>query len=300
MDPLTSFNPRVTLGALEIGVLISYVLFGVTTVQMYIYCRRFPDDSRVLKALTAFVWVCDVVHAACLGHILYTFTVSDYTHPERVLESPLPRSFSVAVLFTGFDAVCVHSFFAFRIYAFTKKLNIPTVIWSMAFVHLLGMIGTCVASLRASSMSNYVTNWEWLLTTNWSMSVATDFVTTTTLVVVLNAQRASAQKKTSALIDKVVLWTLETGMLTSAVSILMLVCFVTWRGTFFWLAFYAIGTRLFSNSLMASLNSRTALRAMNDVPLSLAGLTSAMRFPSTTVGMDQAEPVGQCSETIGA
>jgi hypothetical protein len=37
-------------GALQIGVLISYVLFGVTTTQTYIYYSRFPDDSPKLKA----------------------------------------------------------------------------------------------------------------------------------------------------------------------------------------------------------------------------------------------------------
>lgn len=38
-------------GALQIGVLVSYVLFGVTTTQAYIYYDRFPDDSPKLKAL---------------------------------------------------------------------------------------------------------------------------------------------------------------------------------------------------------------------------------------------------------
>jgi hypothetical protein len=38
-------------GAVEIGVLVSYVLFGVTITQTYIYYSRFPDDSRKLKAL---------------------------------------------------------------------------------------------------------------------------------------------------------------------------------------------------------------------------------------------------------
>ncbi|KAJ7839532.1 hypothetical protein B0H14DRAFT_2786832 [Mycena olivaceomarginata] len=51
MDPPTSFNPHPTIGACEIGVLISYALFGVTTVQTYIYYGRFPNDDSKLKAL---------------------------------------------------------------------------------------------------------------------------------------------------------------------------------------------------------------------------------------------------------
>ncbi len=39
------------LGSFEIGGLISYVLFGVTTTQTYIYHTRFPDDPYKLKVL---------------------------------------------------------------------------------------------------------------------------------------------------------------------------------------------------------------------------------------------------------
>ena len=50
-SPTTSAYSMCTLGALQIGVLVSYLLFGVTTTQTYIYYGRFPDDSRGLKFL---------------------------------------------------------------------------------------------------------------------------------------------------------------------------------------------------------------------------------------------------------
>jgi hypothetical protein len=43
-------------GAYELGVLISYILLGVTTTQAYVYYSRFPNDSRKLKYLVAFMW----------------------------------------------------------------------------------------------------------------------------------------------------------------------------------------------------------------------------------------------------
>ncbi|KAF7350834.1 hypothetical protein MSAN_01645300 [Mycena sanguinolenta] len=128
-----------TLGALQIGVLISFVLFGVATTQCYVYFTRFPEDSSRVKAVTAFVWLCDAANTICLGHILYTLTISDYAHPDR-LNSPPPRSLSASTLFTGFTATSVQAFFGFRIYAFTKKIYIPVLIWFMAFLHLLGRL----------------------------------------------------------------------------------------------------------------------------------------------------------------
>lgn len=40
-----------TLGALEIGVLISVFLFGFVTLQSYLYFSKFPNDKWGLKVL---------------------------------------------------------------------------------------------------------------------------------------------------------------------------------------------------------------------------------------------------------
>ncbi|KAF7351903.1 hypothetical protein MVEN_01152000 [Mycena venus] len=228
MDSVVPFNPNSTLGAFQIGVLVSYALFGVTTTQMYIYYSRFPDDSRKLKALVAFVWVCEVGHAVCVGNVLYTYTILDYGHPERLI-SNISRFLSVASLPAGIIAACVHGFLSFRIYMLTKRLYISGPIWFMAFLHLMARITLFVTSLRATSLGSFVAQWEWLLTSNWCISVATDFAITATLVVVLQGRRSHAQKKTAAIIDKIIGWTIETGMLTSVSSIAMLACFVSMK-----------------------------------------------------------------------
>ncbi|KAJ7354329.1 hypothetical protein DFH08DRAFT_984767 [Mycena albidolilacea] len=217
MDSVVPFNPNSTLGAFQIGVLVSYALFGVTTTQMYIYYSRFPDDSRRLKALVAFVWVCEVGHTFCVGHVLYTYTILDYMHPDRVLGTT-SRSLSVASLLAGIIAVCVHGFLSFRIYVLTKRLYISGLIWFMAFLHLMARITIFVTSLRATSLGSFIEQWEWLLTSNWSISVATDFAITATLVIFLQGHRSNAHKKTAAIIDKIIGWTIETGMLTRFVS----------------------------------------------------------------------------------
>jgi hypothetical protein len=43
--PLYSANEFFS-GALQIGVFVSHVLFGVTTTQTYVHYSRFPDDSN--------------------------------------------------------------------------------------------------------------------------------------------------------------------------------------------------------------------------------------------------------------
>ncbi|KAJ7889245.1 hypothetical protein B0H13DRAFT_2341587 [Mycena leptocephala] len=297
MDPAASLNLNTTLGAFQIGVLISYVLFGVTTTQTYIYYSHFPDDSLKLKALVAFVWVCEMAHVLCVGHTLYVYTISAYAHPER-LAGPTPVSFETSALLSGIILVCVQGFFAFRIYAFSKKLHIAILVWVMAFFILLGFTVIFITAMRMSSILLYAMQWGWLVTALWSVSAANDLVIAATLAILLRNRRTDAHRRTAALVDKLILWSIETGILTSATSIVTLTCFLTMGETFISLASFVVGARVFSNSLLASLNSRATLRALNEVTvsISLPSLTPAVALPSHSVQIPKVTRIASNAE----
>ncbi|KAJ7720192.1 hypothetical protein B0H16DRAFT_1474540 [Mycena metata] len=236
---MSSFNPNTTLGALQIGVLISYVLFGVMTSQTYIYYHRFPDDPPRLKVLVAFVWytalatklVCEVIHTVCVGYTLYDYAISDYTHPER-LAGAAPKSFDVAILLSAVIGVSVQGFFSFRIYAFSKKLLIPILIWIMALWRLVGCGILMMEGIQMIMMARYEAKWTWLATACWSVSTVNDWTITVTLVFLLHSRRTDGHKRappksrrTAALVDKLITWSIETGMLTRLMLFLkMLKC----------------------------------------------------------------------------
>ncbi|KAJ7867138.1 hypothetical protein B0H13DRAFT_2352019 [Mycena leptocephala] len=276
MDSTVSFDVNTTVGALEIGILVSYVLFGVTTTQTYIYYSRFPHDPKKLKALVAFVWVCEMAHALCLGYTLYVDTISEYAHPERVLGAP-PKSFTAAIFLSGLIGTCVQAFFSFRIYGLSKTLYIPILTWGMAFLRLVLNAVIFFEVLGLTSVDISEEKWQWLLTATWSISAANDLTVTAALAVLLFRQRRTAHKRTAAVVDKLILWTIETGMLTSSASVVMLACYATMKHNFIWAGVFSVVPRLFSNTLLASLNSRTILRALNEAPLSFS-------MPSSTPG----------------
>lgn len=45
-----------TLGAIEVGVMLAAILYGVTTLQTYIYWQTPKKDKRWLRCLVASVW----------------------------------------------------------------------------------------------------------------------------------------------------------------------------------------------------------------------------------------------------
>ncbi|KAF7348633.1 hypothetical protein MVEN_01381300 [Mycena venus] len=310
MASVASFNPDVTIGAFQIGVLVSYVLFGVMTTQMYIYYTRFPDDSLKLKVLVAFVWqeisdlttsahlsasvnrVCELVHALCIGHTLYVWTISDYGHPERLI-TVTPKSFDMSLLSAGSMVACVQGFFAFRIYRFSRKIIIPIIILIMTFLRLVGTIVLFATAWKMRSMDGYIAQWRWLATCIWSVTAAIDLTITTTLVFLLHRERDNVHRRTAATVDKLILWTLETGFLTSMGEIIELACFIAMNNNFIWLALYAVAPRLFSNSLLASLNSRATLRSMNEgnQMISLPNLAPANALLTGNADMTKSTPI---------
>ncbi|KAJ7110614.1 hypothetical protein C8R44DRAFT_883745 [Mycena epipterygia] len=232
-----------TLGALLIGTLVSYALFGVTTTQAYIYYGRFPNDSRKLKAMVAAVWCGELGHLICIGHSLYVMVITDYGHPERLAH--LPASLFVATSLGGLVSSSVQSFFAYRIYALSNSLWIPCICWALSVFRVV-----------PSSISAF----NWLFVTVWTVSVVNDVLIAGTLVFLLYRERGHARKRTTAVVDKLIAWTIETGVVTSIAGIIMLGFFAWMRSNFIWMAWFLVITRLFSNSLLASLNSRAALR----------------------------------------
>ncbi|KAJ6572237.1 hypothetical protein B0H19DRAFT_1256134 [Mycena capillaripes] len=257
MESAVSFNVNTTIGALQIGVLVSYVLFGVITTQTYVYYTRFPEDSGKLKALVGFVW----------AHPLRVHDIQlSYTNPERIF-GVVPKSLDAAIFFYGVISACVQGFFTFRIYAFSKPLYIPILCLTMALFPLLGNTVIFVGALKITSSARAELQRGWFFTSTWCIAAANDLIITATLVILLLRQRPNAHRRTEALMDKLIVWTIETGMLTSASSIVILACFLTMKLNFIWVGLAAVAPRVFSNSLLASLNSRATLRAMNEVSL---------------------------------
>ncbi|KAJ7691745.1 hypothetical protein B0H17DRAFT_934805, partial [Mycena rosella] len=191
-------------GALQIGVLVSYVLFGVTTTQTYLYYGRFPEDTRKLKMMVSrqfslsynLIRFCELGHAICIGHTIYVATISDFGHPERLVRAP--ESLSTAILFSGIVGPCVQAFFSFRIYMLSTSMYIPCACWTLSFLRMVGSVSVFILALEMTSLASYEARWGWLLTTILAIGAMVDLVIAATLVYLLSKQRGLAHKRYNA------------------------------------------------------------------------------------------------------
>ncbi|KAK7036121.1 hypothetical protein R3P38DRAFT_2910689 [Favolaschia claudopus] len=282
MDPAPKadlFNPQSTIGAFQISALISFVFFGILTCQTYTYFSRFSKDSWAIKFLVVFAYANEVGHAICTGHAIYTYTILDYGHPERLLDGAVPKSLGASLLFGLAIVFCVQSCFAYKIYALYKKPYIPVPCFAASTAGAICGLVLFVNTILMTTLRSGIHTQKWLLTIFWALTAVNDLAITAALSFFFIKHRSAVHKSTKVLVDRLTVWTLETGLLTSIVAMTCFACFTTNPDNFVWVAFFVLHPQLYSMSLMASLHSRATLRdatsssiRFQNVPLSLDGI----------------------------
>ncbi|KAJ7064713.1 hypothetical protein C8F01DRAFT_1249748 [Mycena amicta] len=245
----------------------------MTTLQVYMYFERFLQDRLSIKLLVVFVWLVETAHAACLSHVLYSYSIIDYGNPASLLLKP-PVTLDIGILLSGFIVVSVQQFFAYRIYILSNNRPIAICFAILSLVWFAGAFALFVGGVQATSLPQYLDKWGTVAILVLSLSAATDLVIALTLVILLRRDREKWFKKTNVIINQLITWTIETGLLTSVSGIATAVALQTMKTNLIWMALFAIRSQLFANSFLAGLNSRTALRAAHQ------NQTHTSMFPS--------------------
>ncbi|KAF9564952.1 hypothetical protein CPC08DRAFT_705016 [Agrocybe pediades] len=254
---LRPFNADLTLGAVEIGVLVSTFLFGVVTVQCYVYAFRFPKDPLFLKFLVPFVWLLELAHTICICQALYVVTIRQYGRPQ-LLDIP-PQSLNVAILFSGFIGPIEQGWFSHRIYKFSGQMYLPLFCASLAVTRWFMSTALAIVAFHRLTVEQYIQKWCWLLSSILVIGAISDAILALALCYYLSQWRHTAFKRTTRLLDRLMLWSIETGLLTCIGAVALLACFIAMPDTFVWIGIFSILARLFSNTFLASLNARPTL-----------------------------------------
>lgn len=247
-----------TYGALIVGALVSSVLSGIVTVQSLIYYKLFPSDCKLSKCLVLLVWTIDLTHTALVWEALWQYFIVHFGEPSYI--DVIPGSIALSVVLTATITFLAHCLFAQRIYFLSKKnMYITGLIITLAFGRLAAATISGVEMIYLHSYRVFRQRFLWLFTLGLSLSCTVDILITLSLFFLL----AKNRKETVALhrlLDSLILYAFETGLLTSAATAASLLCWVILHDSLIFLGLhFAIG-QLYANSLLATLNSRDGLR----------------------------------------
>ncbi|KAJ7094371.1 hypothetical protein C8R44DRAFT_684663 [Mycena epipterygia] len=273
-----------TLGALEIGVVLATFLHGIQTLQTFNYYRDFSQDRRIVKIMVGVVWFLELANTICACHALYSITVTFYGQLPHVADVPL--SLILMSLFTPLVAIIVQTFFALRVGALSKRWLIPGLCLILNVVHLGANLGLLVEMWKHQQWSFAMEKLQWLILFISSIGLAVELIIAISLCYCLwRARNPDFSKQTIRTVDTIIIWTIETTLMTSLGGAMMLILVLT-RHDLSWFVFFLIQAKLFSNSLLASLNGRKRFRSLAHAPHTLN--VGNLQF----IGIGSAAPTG--------
>ncbi|KAI0695205.1 hypothetical protein C8T65DRAFT_744100 [Cerioporus squamosus] len=239
------------------------ISYGILVHQAYKYVRVYSDDKREIihKAFVFTIIVTDTFHIVAMIHTCYTYLVSNYFQPLELLQGIW--SIKIQPMMAGITVLICQSFFARRVFLLSNKYRILVALSVMLTLITFGfaVAGTVVA-FKYHLFSEYE-HFYWLDSAACGAAIVSDLLTAGVLIVNLSRRRTQI-KKTNALLNTLIVYTINTGLLTGIVNSLALVFALVRPNTMIWIAIEFVADGLYTNSVLAVLNSRKSIRETAD------------------------------------
>ncbi|KIK61214.1 hypothetical protein GYMLUDRAFT_43293 [Collybiopsis luxurians FD-317 M1] len=264
-DDLNAIESMVanSFGAALIGAVVAAMLYGLTTLQTYFYFMNYPGDKIQLKILVWALWLMDSLHITLVTYCVYFYLVINFMNPSGLAN--INWSFNITLLLNTILAVVVQIFFTRQIFTLIRRpfrILLTVVIGFAVAGHLCFGIESFVFLFVSKTFIAYdeshVVRFAAVIPF-CVFNVLSDVLITTMLCTFLQESRTDLGWNNS-LITRIITYAVNRCLLTTLSSITEVILFATLPQSLWWLALdFSIG-KLYTNSLLASLNSRRSLR----------------------------------------
>jgi len=200
----------------------------------------------------AFLFLCDIINTVCDIVALYATLIRHFGDFNDL--NDISWVFDTNPALTGIIVTSSQLFFARRIHVLTKKRILSLLIVILATVGGVCALLTAVKIPEAPEFS-LLTKFKVTIIIWLSSEVLGDILITISLVNYLSKHRTGFQQ-TDLLIDRIIRTTIQTGLITAIVATLDLFLYTLNPGSGMHLVFNFTLCKLYSNSLMSTLNSR--------------------------------------------
>ncbi|KAK0460278.1 uncharacterized protein EV420DRAFT_1536014 [Desarmillaria tabescens] len=268
-----------TMGALLIGTIIAASIWGSSVLHTYEYYSDYPNDHIGMKCVVAIVSLLDTSHQIFITHALYIYLIKGFANP--LILTKLLWTFLIQLVITACQGLVCQGFFTWRVYVVSQRNRfLAPFIASLVignFVVTLYYYARC-QSLTSTTQLGELKNIAKLLVFGYSADI---LITGSLIYMLLRSKTQNAQyvpssvnhdaiqmndvRRTNHIINRLVLYSLNTGFLNSIFAILCFVTATVWSDNLIFVGLYAVLCRMYSVSVLATLNSRKRFRSLSGV-----------------------------------
>ncbi|KAF8154969.1 hypothetical protein B0H34DRAFT_718827 [Crassisporium funariophilum] len=256
----TSYPLDNSMGAMMIGVIVSAVLHGICLVQAFIYYTKYKKDLWFIKALVGATVSLDAIHLVFISHSVYYYVISNYHDKDRLRF--LTWSVVMEALFTGINGGIVQTFYTWRVWRLSKgNISLTAIIIFLILATVGSGTAWVILAMQISTYQKLLDISPLTITIN-ALSTTVDVIIAATLCLLLHNARTGF-KRSDSIINKLIIFVVNTGVLTTCCAIASLISLVASPNSLIYATFYFCIGRFYTNSFLATLNARKSMSGNN-------------------------------------
>ncbi|KAK0235368.1 hypothetical protein EDD85DRAFT_73655 [Armillaria nabsnona] len=242
---------------LMVGAFVTSVLYGVTVMQMYIYYQTSQKDPRWMRLFVFYLLLAETTNTILDVGIVFEPLILRYGSEIPLIRSPLPLQLTDGVM-TVLISTPVQMFMAWRIRIITKS-RIPALV--IAVFSLTAMAGGIWTTVSVSLQPDYQQFADFRAAPiTWLVSSAvTDILVSCFLVYSLSRKRNAFSND---IISRLIRYNVQTGTITSIAALADAIVFITDSNATVFFSWDLCIAKLYSLSLLSSLNARSSAQAL--------------------------------------
>jgi hypothetical protein len=277
------------LGPIVLAVVFNGAVYGTCIIQWYNYYTSGYRDPWYTRLLVLWVFFLDTFHTASATYMLWEFVVPNFGKPEIFVHLPWP--YPTTPIFICLASVPVQIFLAYRIKGLSHSWPLFIVISTFSLAQgACGFAGGVLATIdpdpaHFSALIPLANSWI-------SIAVFVDVSITVSLFYFLRRSKTGF-KRTDSIIERLIRTAIETSSIGAIFCIIDVIVFTTHINTNLHFFFALPQGRIYTNTLMMTLNSRANLREemnstnVNSFNVSGSGSGGHKRKTEVSIGISQ-------------
>jgi len=244
------------LGPIVLAVVANAALYGICVVQWYNYYIGGYKDPFLTHLLVMWVICLDTFQTASTTYMLWEFTVTNFGNPKVFANVPWP--YPTTPIFIALASVPIQHFLAYRIKSLSRSWILFAIISAFSLAQgAFGIAGGILATVVSDpedfrGLIPVADSWI-------SLAVFTDVLITCLLFFFLWRKKTGFQRMDS-IIERLIRTAVETASIGAAFCIIDVIVFNVRSNTNLHYFFALLQGRIYTNTLMVTLNSRASLR----------------------------------------
>ncbi|KAF8205091.1 hypothetical protein BJ912DRAFT_22740 [Pholiota molesta] len=246
------------IGVVLIGLFFNTYLYGLVTYQFIVYFNTKFNDRLWIKSVVVILFFLDTVHSVVAVYAGWDMCVTNYMNPSSLAFVTWTIPFTACA--TSVAAFVTQIFLSHRVLALTKSIPLVAFIGTLSVLGLFFGIyagiycGILHEIAKFGAVGPFVICWL-------TFQTSADIMITASLTISLTRARTGF-RRTDTIINRIIRGAIQTGLFASIFALADLFSFMFHRNTNLYAMFaYPIG-RIYTNTLLDTLNARTALKTM--------------------------------------